>query len=48
MIASLDKVLWAELGWAAVGMHELISEGQLKVRYVRAIGKLHPDKVSGD
>ena len=45
LIASLDNVLWAELGWVKVGMHELISEGQLKVRYVRAIGKLHPDKV---
>jgi len=45
LIASLDKVLWPELGWKTVGMHELISEGQLKVRYVRAIAKLHPDKV---
>lgn len=46
LIASLDSVLWPELGWKTVGMHELISEGQLKVRYVRAIGKVHPDKVS--
>lgn len=46
LIASLDNVLWPELGWKTVGMHELISEGQLKVRYVRAIGKVHPDKVS--
>lgn len=45
LIASLDNVLWPELEWKKVGMHELISEGQLKVRYVRAIGKLHPDKV---
>lgn len=45
LIASLDTVLWPELGWKTVGMHELISEGQLKVRYVRAIAKLHPDKV---
>ena len=48
LIASLDNVLWAELGWVKVGMHELISESQLKVRYVRAIGKLHPDKASRD
>jgi tetratricopeptide (TPR) repeat protein len=46
LIASLDNVLWKELGWVKVGMHELISEGQLKVRYVRAIAKVHPDKVS--
>lgn len=45
LVASLDTVLWSELEWKKVGMHELISEGQLKVRYMRAIGKLHPDKV---
>ncbi|KAK9897809.1 hypothetical protein P389DRAFT_210211 [Cystobasidium minutum MCA 4210] len=45
LIASLDNVLWEELGWKKVGMHELISESQLKVRYVRAISKVHPDKI---
>lgn len=45
LIASLDNVLWPELGWKSVGMHELISDSQLKVRYVRAISKVHPDKV---
>ncbi|GAA5872881.1 hypothetical protein JCM3774_006354, partial [Rhodotorula dairenensis] len=44
LIASLDAVLWPGLGWKTVGMHELISENQLKVRYVRAIAKVHPDK----
>ena len=46
LIASLDIVLWADLGWNKIGMHELITDGQLKVRYVRAISKVHPDKVS--
>ncbi|GAA5924537.1 auxilin-like protein SWA2 [Sporobolomyces koalae] len=46
LIASLDKVLWPELGWKQVGMNELITENQLKVRYVRAIAKVHPDKLS--
>lgn len=46
LIASLDNVLWPELGWKKVGMNELITESQLKVRYVRAIAKVHPDKVS--
>lgn len=46
LIASLDNVLWDELGWKKVGMHELITDSQLKVRYVRAISKVHPDKVS--
>ncbi|BGP19012.1 hypothetical protein JCM10213_009279 [Rhodosporidiobolus nylandii] len=46
LIASLENVLWPELGWKKVGMHELISEGALKVRYVRAIAKVHPDKLN--
>ncbi|BGP00897.1 putative ER organization and biogenesis-related protein [Rhodotorula toruloides ATCC 204091] len=46
LIASLDSVLWPELGWKTVGMHELISDNQLKVRYVRAISKVHPDKLN--
>ena len=45
LIASLETVLWEGLGWKKVGMHELITDGQLKVRYVRAISKVHPDKV---
>ncbi|GAA5973330.1 hypothetical protein JCM11641_003075 [Rhodosporidiobolus odoratus] len=48
LIASLENVLWPELGWKKVGMHELISEGGLKVRYVRAIGKVHPDKLNAN
>lgn len=47
LIASLDSVLWPSLGWKTVGMHELITDNQLKIRYVRAIAKVHPDKVRG-
>ena len=45
LIASLDTVLWPELGWAKVGMHELVTPAQVKVRYMKAIGRVHPDKV---
>jgi tetratricopeptide (TPR) repeat protein len=45
LIASLDTVLWPELGWVKVGMGELVSPGQVKVRYTKAIAKVHPDKV---
>jgi hypothetical protein len=45
LIASLDSVLWPELGWQTVGMAELVTPGQVKVRYTKAIAKLHPDKV---
>ena len=52
LIASLDLVLWPELGWQKVGMAELVTPSQVKIRYTKAIAKLHPDKVcpmlSGD
>ncbi|KAI0326730.1 hypothetical protein GY45DRAFT_68712 [Cubamyces sp. BRFM 1775] len=45
LIASLDTVLWPELGWQKVGIHELVSPSQVKIRYTKAIAKVHPDKV---
>ncbi|OSX59574.1 hypothetical protein POSPLADRAFT_1184339 [Postia placenta MAD-698-R-SB12] len=44
LIASLETVLWPELGWQKVGMHELVTPAQVKIRYTKAIAKLHPDK----
>ena len=46
LLASLDTILWPELEWKKVGMHELLTDSQLKIRYMRAIGKVHPDKVN--
>ncbi|KAI0076919.1 hypothetical protein K474DRAFT_1662302 [Panus rudis PR-1116 ss-1] len=46
LIASLETVLWPELGWQKVGMHELVTPNQVKIRYTKAIAKLHPDKLS--
>ncbi|RPD81347.1 hypothetical protein L226DRAFT_499569 [Lentinus tigrinus ALCF2SS1-7] len=46
LIASLDTVLWPELGWQKVGIHELVSPSQVKIRYTKAIAKLHPDKLN--
>lgn len=46
LIASLDSVLWPELGWQKVGMHELVSNAQVKSRYTRAIARVHPDKLN--
>ena len=45
LIASLDTILWPELGLQKVGMHELVTPSQVKIRYTKAIAKLHPDKV---
>lgn len=47
LLTSLDEtVLWPELGWRKVGMAEVVSKGQVKGAYVRAIARVHPDKVS--
>ncbi|KAJ7081309.1 hypothetical protein B0H15DRAFT_466716 [Mycena belliarum] len=46
LLASLDTVLWPELGLAPSGMKDLVTPGQVKVRYVKAIAKLHPDKLN--
>jgi hypothetical protein len=45
LVASLDTVLWPELGWQKVGMAELVTPNQVKLRYTKAIAKVHPDKV---
>lgn len=45
LISSLENVLWSELGWVKVGMGELLTPAQVKIRYTKAIAKLHPDKV---
>ncbi|KAJ7698463.1 hypothetical protein B0H16DRAFT_1396476 [Mycena metata] len=46
LLASLDIVLWPEIGLAPSGMKDLVTPGQVKVRYVKAIAKLHPDKLN--
>ncbi|KIK69862.1 hypothetical protein GYMLUDRAFT_34250 [Collybiopsis luxurians FD-317 M1] len=46
LLASLDTILWPELGVQKVGMSELISEGKLKIKYMKAIAKVHPDKLN--
>ncbi|KAF9422515.1 hypothetical protein BGZ94_008555 [Podila epigama] len=45
LIASLGTVLWPSVGWKPVGMHELVTPSQVKIKYMRAIGKMHPDKL---
>ena len=46
LLSSLDLVLWDGLGVKKPSMAELITEKQVKIGYMRIIGKLHPDKVS--
>ena len=49
LLASLDTVLWNELMRSdravKVGMHELVTPAQVKIKYMKAVAKVHPDKV---
>lgn len=45
LLGSLDQVLWENSGWKKVGMHELVVNSKVKIAYMKAIGKTHPDKV---
>ena len=51
LLSSIDDaqfgLLWPELRWKKVGMHELVTDAQVKRAYTRAIARLHPDKQGG-
>jgi hypothetical protein len=46
LLGSLDTVLWPEAGWKKVNMSDLIMPNKVKIVYMKAIAKVHPDKVS--
>ncbi|KAE8189081.1 hypothetical protein CF328_g6392 [Tilletia controversa] len=47
LLASVESVVvWPEFGWKKIGLHELLTDVQVKKAYTRAIAKLHPDKLS--
>ena len=45
LLASLDTILWVDAGWKKVGMGDLVMPNKVKIIYMKAIGKVHPDKV---
>lgn len=45
LLGSLDNVLWENSGWKKVGLHELVMANKVKINYMKAIAKTHPDKV---
>ncbi|KAF1847925.1 UBA/TS-N domain-containing protein [Cucurbitaria berberidis CBS 394.84] len=46
LLGSLDKVLWEEAGWKKVNMGDLVMPNKVKIVYMKAIAKVHPDKIS--
>jgi hypothetical protein len=45
LLASLEIILWPEIGWKPVSLGQLITAKQVKVFYMKAVAKVHPDKV---
>jgi hypothetical protein len=37
--------MWPEAGWNKVGMGDLVMPNKVKINYMKAIAKVHPDKV---
>lgn len=48
LLASMDAVLWENSGWKKVGLHELVMANKVKISYMKAIAKTHPDKLPQD
>ncbi|KAB8303979.1 hypothetical protein EYC80_005332 [Monilinia laxa] len=48
LIGSMENVLWEGSGWKKVGLHELVINSKVKINYMKAIGKCHPDKLPQD
>ncbi|PNH47848.1 hypothetical protein VD0004_g526 [Verticillium dahliae] len=48
LLGSLDAVLWEGSGWKKVGLHELVMANKVKIAYMKAIAKCHPDKLAQD
>ncbi|GAB7360756.1 hypothetical protein MBLNU230_g0630t1 [Neophaeotheca triangularis] len=48
LLQSLDTVLWEGAGWKKVGMSDLVMPARVKIVYMKAIGRVHPDKVPQD
>jgi len=46
LLGGLDQVLWDGSGWKKVGMHELVINSKVKIVYMKAVARVHPDKVS--
>lgn len=48
LLSTLHTVLWdGESRWAPVGMADLVTPGQVKKQYRRAVLVVHPDKAAG-
>ncbi|SPO30179.1 related to SWA2 - Auxilin-like protein involved in vesicular transport [Ustilago trichophora] len=45
LLCSLDTIVWPELGWKPIALHQVLDQAGLKKNYTKAIARLHPDKL---
>lgn len=48
LLGSLELILWPGVQWKGVMMSELLDPRKCKLTYMKAIAKVHPDKVFSD
>jgi len=46
LLASLQIVLWPTADWTSVNLAELLEDRRVKITYMKAIARVHPDKLS--
>lgn len=48
LLSNLDTVLWTETQWKKVSMGDLVMPKKVKICYLKAVAKVHPDKIPPD
>ncbi|KAI8972522.1 hypothetical protein BDB01DRAFT_854569 [Pilobolus umbonatus] len=48
LLATLDSLLWPGAQWKGADMSDLIQPKKCKINYMKAISKVHPDKLPSD
>lgn len=48
LLSTLDQVLWPTSGWRKITLADLVINAKVKIMYMKALAKVHPDKISRD
>jgi tetratricopeptide (TPR) repeat protein len=48
LLSTLQNILWSSANWKPVNMSDLVIPKKVKITYLKAVAKVHPDKLSQD
>ncbi|KAH3676356.1 hypothetical protein WICMUC_001987 [Wickerhamomyces mucosus] len=48
LLASLHEILWDSSNWRQIGLSDLVIPKKVKILYMKAVAKTHPDKIPKD